>query len=68
MAFRLWAQCATVLRRYRNSIPWDRGPRRVMRGGLDVGFVHNPYARVGVIHRGLFSCVLLAFAGVSVRA
>jgi len=41
---------------------------RVMRGGLDVGFVHNPYARVGVIHRGLFSCVLLAFAGVSVRA
>ena len=31
VAFRLWARCATVLRRYRNSIPWDCGPLRVIR-------------------------------------
>lgn len=41
---------------------------RVMWGGLGVGFVHNPHAPITVIHRGSFSCVLLAFAGVSVRA
>ena len=31
VVFRLWARCATVLRRYRNSIPWDCGPLRVIR-------------------------------------
>ena len=68
VAFRLWARCATVLRRYRNSIPWDRGPMRVMRGGLGVGFVHNPCAPIGVIHRGPLSAFLWLFVGVSVRA
>ena len=68
VAFRLWARCATVLRRYRNSIPWDRGPMRVMRGGLGVGFVHNPCAPIAVIHRGSLSAFLWLFVGVSVRA
>ena len=68
VAFRLWARCAAVLRRYRNSIPWDCGPMRVMRGGTGVGFVHNPCAHVAVIHRGPFSAFLWLLAGASVRA
>ena len=57
VAFRLWARCATVLRRYRNSIPWDCSPMRVIHGRGGCGIRPQPLgAPSGYPQGSLFAC------------